>query len=974
MAKVTDVRRFRRRREFQSRGERLLGRVGFVFALLLVVGIGTAALLMALSYADLTSNLPPVEDLEQIFGSAGRESFRPVKFYDRTGDKLLLDVLHPQAQSRRWLYLDPDGPIDLPEHALEATIAIQDETFWSNPGYNSQDVVQALLSYLELQGPQEITPSISQQLVRSQLLPLAGGVRSSDKQSLQRMILAAEATQEYPKEKILEWYINSADYGNHAYGIDAAALVYFAKHASDLTLPESAMLASIPLNPSLNPVDAPKEAKERQAETLRAMVRMGAITNHEAQLALAQTLEIKHEAVEYPDHLQALAEYLQIEALEMFGEDALRRSGLRIQTTVDYDLQLQSHCTLATHIARLSGLEPSVVIPAADGMGCLAAGFLPPVRPSDANLDHNIESGGFVVLDANNGEILALAGPVSEIRPTGMTFSPFVYLSAFAQGYSPGSMVLDIPPDGEFTNGTSEEQAALYNGPVRIRTALANGYKAASDRIQSLMGVDSVERTARSMGVASAAYDTKAYRESGNPDWEAPLLDITGAYAVLANQGTMVGESSPVNGTARSTLRPSIFSTIEDGARRSTYSFEPEQKAVLSAKLAYLMTDVLTDETARRSALGQSNALDIGRPVGAIASVADGRDFWSLGYTPSRVVGVWLGNPDGAEPVGLHEMNSAAPVWHALIRYATKDLPTAGWQIPPGVNRIDVCDPSGLLPTVYCPSVVSEVFINGTEPITFDNLYQPYLVNKETGKLATLNTPINLVVERIYLVPPPEAAEWAQLVGLERPPQEYDTLTDLGDQHPDVRITKPASFSYLRGDIVVRGHANPEGFDYYRLQYGSGLNPTRWVQIGDNSSKQVRGGTLVRWKTEGLNGLYTLQLVVVDLDGHISTHAIHVTVDNQPPHVEILLPEPDQVLRGNSRQEMVIEVEVADNFGVSRVEFYVDGIKVETVTAPPYSIRWRMADVGEHEVYVRAIDFAGNVAESDRVLFTIERP
>jgi membrane carboxypeptidase/penicillin-binding protein len=306
-------------------------------------------------------------------------------------------VLHPQAQSRRWLYLDPDGPIDLPEHALEATIAIQDETFWSNPGYYPQEVAQALLSYLDLRGPQEISPSISQQLVQAQLLPLAGAVRSPEKQSLQRMILAAEVTQEYPKEKILEWYINSADYGNHAYGIDAAALVYFAKHASDLTLPESAMLASIPLNPSLNPVEAPKEAKERQAETLRAMVRVGAITNHEAQLALAQTLEIKHEAVERPDHLQALIEYLQIEVLEMFGEDALGRSGLRIQTTVDYDLQLQSHCTLQTHIARLSGLEPSVILPAADGTGCLAAGFLPPVRPSDANLDHNIESGGFVV-------------------------------------------------------------------------------------------------------------------------------------------------------------------------------------------------------------------------------------------------------------------------------------------------------------------------------------------------------------------------------------------------------------------------------------------------------------------------------------------------------------------------------------------------------------------------------------------------
>ncbi|MCK5635409.1 MAG: hypothetical protein KAI06_09990, partial [Anaerolineales bacterium] len=244
----------------------------------------------------------------------------------------------------------------------------------------------------------------------------------------------------------------------------------------------------------------------------------------------------------------------------------------------------------------------------------------------------------------------------------------------------------------------------------------------------------------------------------------------------------------------------------------------------------------------------------------------------------------------------------------------------------------------------------------------------------ETGKLATLNTPLDLVEERIYLVPPPEAAEWAQMIGLERPPQEYDTLTDLDHQDPDVRITLPAPFSYLRDDVVVRGYANPANFDYYRLQYGSGLNPTRWVQIGDDSSKKVRGGTLMRWNTEGLNGLYTLQLVVVNFDGHISTHAIHVTVDNQPPQVEILLPEPGQVLRGNSTQEMVIDVDVTDNFGVERVDFYIDSIKVETVIAPPYSIRWRLRTIGEHEVIVRAIDLAGNEFDSDRVLFIIERP
>jgi membrane carboxypeptidase/penicillin-binding protein PbpC len=599
---------------------------------------------------------------------------------------------------------------------------------------------------------------------------------------------------------------------------------------------------------------------------------------------------------------------------------------------------------------------------------------LPPVRPSDANLDHTIESGGIVVLDATNGEILALSGPIQETRSAGMSFSPFVYLTAFAQGYSPGSMVLDIPANGETSGGVSDVQVSQFHGPVRIRTALANGYIAANDRVQSLMGVESIQRTARSMGISSTAFEGDSSRDSDNVDWKASLLDLSGAFAVLANQGTMSGEVLPGDANGGGVLQPSIIASLEDGARRSLYSYEPGQKAVLSAQLAFLVTDVLMDETARWSTYGQSNALEIGRPVGALASVGSERDFWSLGYTPTRVVGVWLGNQDTTVPSGLHEMNSAAPVWYALLRYATKDLPTAGWQTPVGVSRMDVCDPSGLLPTDYCPSIVSEVFLNGTEPTTYDNLYQPYLINKETGKLATLNTPIDLVEERIFLVPPPEAAEWAQMIALERPPQEYDTLTDLEQQNPDVRIVAPVEFSYLQGEVVVRGYTNPDNFDYYRLQYGSGLNPTHWVQIGADSDRQVRGGTLVKWNTEGLNGLFTLQLVVVEGDGHISTDAIHVTVDNQPADIKILLPEPDQVLSGSPSQEMVIEAEIEDNFGVERVEFYVDDIRVDTLITPPYSIRWRMVTAGEHDIYIRAIDLAGNVAESDRVLFMVERP
>ena len=176
-------------------------------------------------------------------------------------------------------------------------------------------------------------------------------------------------------------------------------------------------------------------------------------------------------------------------------------------------------------------------------------------------------------------------------------------------------------------------------------------------------------------------------------------------------------------------------------------------------------------------------------------------------------------------------------------------------------------------------------------------------------------------------------------------------------------------FGYVRGKVVLRGAANPKDFEYYRLQYGQGLNPTRWVQIGANSQKAVASGSLGEWDTEGLEGLYSVQLVVVYGEGQVSTDAVQVTVDNSPPAVSLVLPEPGtQTLPlGNS---LVIEADVADELGIARVEFLVDGEPVGLAEAAPYSLRWP-ADAGEHTITVRATDYAGNVGESEPIQIVV---
>jgi hypothetical protein len=320
--------------------------------------------------------------------------------------------------------------------------------------------------------------------------------------------------------------------------------------------------------------------------------------------------------------------------------------------------------------------------------------------------------------------------------------------------------------------------------------------------------------------------------------------------------------------------------------------------------------------------------------------------------------------------VGVGALNGGVPLWHALMSHATQNLPLQGWSPPPGMSEMDVCYPSGLLPTLYCPDVVREVFIQGTEPSSYDHLYRPYRVNKETGKLATLFTPLELVEERVYMVPPPEALEWAQQVGIEQPPQEYDSIYVQPEIDPAVNLTSLEPFAYASGELLIEGSANPEGFVYYRLQYGAGINPTRWVQIGENIDELVQDGVLGVWDTTGLNGLHTLQLVVVREGDRVDTAAVPLTIDSLPPMLQLTDPQPGQQFSRSQNDQVMIQVQASDETGLAQLAYYVDGRRIEVIEAPPFTAAWTITGGREHTLFVRAYDLAGNSTQSETV--TIE--
>jgi membrane peptidoglycan carboxypeptidase len=285
------------------------------------------------------------------------------------------------------------------------------------------------------------------------------------------------------------------------------------------------------------------------------------------------------------------------------------------------------------------------------------------------------------------------------------------------------------------------------------------------------------------------------------------------------------------------------------------------------------MNHALSDESVRWLSLGRPNVTEIGRPAGVkLGQTDDGLDAWTIGYSPSRVAAVWTGAREESELTA----RIPAVLWNALMQMASQNLPREGWPIPADVSVINVCDPSGMLPTAECPNLVSEVFLNGNEPIQPDNMFRKYAVNRETGLLATVFTLPQLIEERVYLVVPSDARSWAESAGLEIPPSTYDVIQSP-QVNPAVNITSPELFAEVNGEVQIRGTAAGEEFVSYRILIGQGLNPQEWIQVAVGN-EPVTDDLLAAWNTSELSGLYAVQLQVVRTDQRLDTAIIQVTV------------------------------------------------------------------------------------------------
>lgn len=906
------------------RWRRAVQGLGFALGVLAVA----LTLFLALGYASLAGGLPPVEELTVLLHPQDGLLLQPTRLYDRSGQHLVA-ALSPGGSPRLYALYE-----HLPPALLDATLALAEPDFWDSPGY-TRDGWRDPGSH----------PTLAQRLVSDLLL---WDEPPSTRRAVQERMLAAQVTARYGRQQVLEWYLNSADYGHYAHGAEEAAQFYFGKSVTQIDLGEAALLAAVGLAPALNPLDAPRAAEERRLEALQAMLAQGLIDAGQAARAMDDVPVIVADGSGISADLAPAFTGLVLAQLgTQFDPGRLGRGGLVVVTSMDYDLQIQAACAAATHLERLAG--SSAAVPAADGSPCQAARLLPALQP-DESLPG--ASASALVLDPAEGQVLAAVGDISP-RPAGTSITPFIYLTGFARGLNPASLGWDIP-------GGEPALGQVYHGPVRLRTALVNDYLPPANRLLDQMGVESVRGVAASFGLRLPS------RPLGS-DFEVSPLALAAAYGVFANQGVLAGQ--PLSGAG---LEPVAVLRLT-GLDHSVWLdwTAPRRQALVSPQLAYLMNHVLGDETARWPSLGHPSPLEIGRPAGAKASrTLDSSAAWTAGYTPRRVAVVWLGGPSTpAAGAGSVPPRLAAVLWHALAQYAGSGLPSTGWEAPQGVLTMAVCDPSGMLPTAACPNVVGEVFLDGRQPVQADTLYQAFHVNVETGLLATVFTPPELVEERVYLAVPPEARRWAEAAGLPQPPAQYDTVRRPASS-AEAQITWPEMFADGRGVLSILGSAAGEDFDSYRLEYGQGLYPRAWVQIGADSTTPVTDGLLAEWDTAGLDGLYALRLMVVRADRRVDQAVLQVTLDNTPPQVAISYPLPGAEVGLAEEPQVLFQAQVNDPF-LEKVEFYVDDSLVGEPALAPFGVAWQ-ARLGNYVLRVVAVDRAGNRSEA-RINFSVKR-
>jgi penicillin-binding protein 1A len=520
---LLNKRRTRNRKQKQN-FPYFLSRTGFILITLISLLFMVFISLAGFTYADLTTDLPSLENLTLMLNPDEGLLQQPTRIYDRSGQTVLLTLENPGIP-REYYSINPDAPRHFSPQLVQIVVALNEPDFWRSPGF----------SWNNLLDPQPRT--IAEYLVNDLLLETEpAGYR----RSLRMRLLAAQVVSEYGRIQVLEWYLNSVYFGHLAYGADSAAQLYLGKPASDLNLAEVVLLVSLIETPALNPLDAPAAAVERQQQVLDELETLNILNAAQIQEArqtdlLMLTDDTRAAQLEQNEFTEAVLEQLE----ENFSLHQLERGGLKVISTLDLQLEFQLECTLNAQLEILAGGSDQTM-PA----GCEAASLLPTLF--EPSLQLKDLSGRALLLEPSSGQVLAMSGAltlsgsqnkVQEIIP-GSILTPFVAMAAFSSGMSPSTQVWDLPLEGSLS--ADDTFLESFQGPLRLRTALANDYVTPFTNLLGQMIPENVWRLAEPLGLSGLSQfeDPGSLLQEGG---SVSLQEVAQAYSVFANQGYLYG-------------------------------------------------------------------------------------------------------------------------------------------------------------------------------------------------------------------------------------------------------------------------------------------------------------------------------------------------------------------------------------------------------------------------------------------------
>ena len=814
------------------------------------------------------------------------EPIRGARVYDRNG-VLLYEFIDEQAGVRFPVELQ-----DISLNMLAATIATEDQSFYSNPGVNPRGILRAAWEnfspYLTNDQEEGLEgsggSSITQQLVKNIFIAPDQRTERSIDRKVTEAALALELTTHNDKDQIIEWYLNEISYGGMYHGVEAAAQGYFGVSASELTLAQAAMLAGIPQSPArYDPVNRPEAAIARRNEVLdliarNTTIRVGESTYYGVSPKIVEAAKQEPLGVERRTYEIDAPHFVlnhiapQVEAL--LGHDGLYRDGLIITTTLDLALQHETQALLEKWILEFEAISNS----------------------------HN---GAVLVMDNISGEVLVLIGSrdyynealdgnvdnLTALNSPGSSFKPFIYLTSFLNlGWTPSTILPDTPVTYRESDGTifqpQNPTRNSYLGNIPIKTSLGNSLNVPPFKAVLATGVDAVVDVARRTGFTTLDGQYGPAISIGGVDITA--LDLTYGYSVLANNGVMVGvPSTQTYDPGERALDPVMILTIEDEAGNVLWSAEEERRRqqVVPAEHAYLVNSILTD--------GQNTCITFGcggvSIPGHVAGVKTGTsepfdpngpdagkigETWAFGYTPDYVVGVWAGNSNNEPIVNIYSTSISYRVMRDTLLAAYDGRPSGPFARPQGIDERRTCSGNRCSMELYVknatPVDIEPILVQGAPegvPTAVLAVAPPETATVPAQPTQPLPTPTVAVA-----LAPPTATLPPQPTQV--PPTPARSTPQDAASQPLAMLLPPSGAS---GNLSLEGWAWSEEMRNYRIEF-SPASGGGWSVIGQ-SSAPVRGGTLGVWQTRGLApGAYNLRVVVEDASGDFISSPIQVVL------------------------------------------------------------------------------------------------